>query len=298
MVEPPRAKGVSLWRVVSGPLSLGRVELHGGLLAILLAASAAFAGYAIRSPMAATTPSSKAATPQEALSVVDAGAPLDASASPGAPEIAKAEPPRDRLLERLKTLEAKPARERSVDESVELARGHQHLAASEIASLERTLEDERALDGSRLGRLRELARDDALAVDVLDSVARHPRPAHADFLYDVATDQRSSETVRYLASDLLAQPAVRAAVSNNLAVVLDLTATRQCDAAARVIARAKTSGDDRALPLLRAFDKEQGCGKDGKEDCFPCLRHSTLLYEAREAAAARVFSPPWISASR
>ncbi len=256
MDELDRSKAVSLARVLSGPLRVGGLEVHGGAVVLALVLAAGSIGYALRSPSivgaarpaTAPVPSTSAATTE---SPVPAAVPI-----PSVALVTHDDGARDLELENLKTLEAKPAKDRSIEESVALARGHRHLALAEIASLERQMTEAAKVDATPLARLRDLARDDALAIDAVAAVARHPSRENADWLYDVATDPHGAETIRYLADDMLAEPLVRARASKELAIALDLAKTRECDAVAHVVSRAQTSGDDRAAGLLRLLDKE------------------------------------------
>ncbi len=293
MDELARSKAVSLARVLSGPLRVGGLEVNGGLVVLALVLAAGSVGYALHSPSIVGAARPAAAPAQSTSAAAVESVPMAVVPVASVTVVPSDDRARDLELENLKTLEAKPSKDRSIDESVALARGHRKLALAEIASLERQMTQAGKLDGTPLGRLRDLARDDALAIDAVAAVARHPSRQNADWLYDVATDPHGAETVRYLADDLLAEPPLRDAASKELAITLDLAKTRECEAVARVVTRAQSSGDDRATGLLRLLDKEDGCGKNGKDDCYPCLRHSTRLYEAREAVAKRPFTPPW-----
>ncbi len=269
-------------------------------LALLVLVTAAATGYTLgvargRETRTSSSPAASTCAPPGEPPTLPSAAPLAPAplvASSAAPSSSEAS-----SFARLKALEAKPARERTIEESLALARGHERLAADEVASLETALVAA-PTDALTLGRLRALALDDAVAPDVLVALARHPSAAAVDAVRDVATDASASETVRYLADDLLAAPDVRRAASKELAIALDLEAARDCDAVKRLVERARGGADDRALPRLRALEQERGCGRDGKGDCFPCLRGDTLLYEAREAAAKRSFVAPWRGSAR
>jgi hypothetical protein len=277
-------------------VNVGGRPVPGGLVLGGVALVAFAAGYLVRGAAShdatSSAPRSPASAPLAASSApVVAGSTEDASsAAPSA-----APPPSVDAIDRarLKTLESRAARERSIDESAELARGHQRLGLVDIAAIGDELDRGGPAELRWLARTREIAKDDALAVGMLAVVARHPSREHADLLYDVRTDAHASDAVRYLAEDLLAIPAVRGKASKELVITLDLSAARGCDAVRLVVGRAKAAGDERAVPGLRALDDKSGCGPKRDEDCYPCLRDSTLLYEAHEAAAGRSFNPPW-----
>ena len=278
---------------------------HGAGVGLVFACAAVgllgfAAGRAVPPPVAPRVVARESASSREDTTNETSAPPVASTETPSRATlpVSSASTDEDALLARLKTLELDPARKRSIDETVELALGHQKLGEREVAALEGDLDAKATFDVKRLERLRDLARDDALAPRVLAAVARHPRREHADLLRDVSTDAQSSETIRYLASDLLDLPAVRHAASKELTLVLDLEAARACEAVAAVLTRAKSIADDRALPALRALDVEKGCGKDRKADCYECIRKTTALYEAREAASGRPFVPPWKLPSR
>lgn len=195
------------------------------------------------------------------------------------------------LLGRLKSIEALPPEDRTLASSLELERGHVELALLEVAALQVALGA--AGDPALLTRLRRLAEDDAVAPAVLAAVAQHPSADGADFLHEVSTDSHASEAVRYLADDLLALPAVRGAATKALLVTLDLAAAKSCPAVEKLARRAQESGDARARAALGALESEVGCGPKRQDDCYPCLRGSTLLFEARAAASGRAYVAPW-----
>lgn len=216
--------------------------------------------------------------------------PTTSSAPVVAPPGTSASSPADRVA-RLKAIEAKPARTRSIEENLELERGHVALGVDEVAEIERALGPK--FDVALARRLRLLARDAAIAPEVLATIARHPRAELADLLYDVATDTHAPDSVRWLALDLLAADTVRATASMALILALDLPNVRDCETMMTFVSRAKKSADDRSSAALRRLEKDDGCGVDGKADCWACLRGDTLLYETRTAVDSRVYSPPW-----
>jgi hypothetical protein len=268
-------------------------------LLLPVALVAGTAGYAVSpGPAHAPEPSPSTASSSSLATAAHAPPPVSplASASAAPPLVADAvtdDAVTDTasLLGRLKTIEALAPKDRTIATSLELERGHVDLALREVDGLEAELGGK--LDPVALARLRTLAEDDAVAPAVLAALARHPSAAAADLLHQVSIDPRASDAVRYLAGDLLALPSVRGAVSNALLVTLDLAAAKSCPAVERLARRAQNSGDDRAVPALRALESEVGCGPKRKDDCYRCLRGSTLLFEAREAAASRAYVAPW-----
>ena len=55
-----------------------------------------------------------------------------------------------------------------------------------------------------------------------------------------------------------------------------------------LLERAGTTGDRRALEYLRILAVKGGCGRRGREDCFPCLRDDEKLTGAIAAIERRL----------
>jgi eukaryotic-like serine/threonine-protein kinase len=75
---------------------------------------------------------------------------------------------------------------------------------------------------------------------------------------------------------LQASPALR--------VAIELTFTNSCEKLLSILARAATEADARSVVRLSDLAATSGCGPNQNEDCFPCLRESPLLGQARERA--------------
>ncbi|MFO0614335.1 MAG: hypothetical protein U0414_17240 [Polyangiaceae bacterium] len=236
-------------------------------------------------PSAAVASGAPLVTTLSEVPVVSAGPP--ASAAAAAPSGSS---PSARIA-RLKAIEAKPAKSRTIEENLELERGHVELGRADVEEIERALGP--AFDVAAATRLRALARDAALAPDVLAALARHPAPGYADLLYDVSIDPHAPDGVRYLALDLLATDALRNVATAALLLALDLPNVRDCETMKTFVVRANESADDRSSARLRELASETGCGPTKKDDCWACLHGSTLLYETRTAVDARPFTPPW-----
>lgn len=195
---------------------------------------------------------------------------------------------------RLKTIEANPSA--SAADLAELARGHVALAREEIGALARVLRDAPS-DADRaaaLGRMMRRARDGAVAVDVVEALAGIPRGDVADALDELAQRSEVPEAARLFAERAVRLPAFEPKLSPQLAIALSLSRVEACDVARSLLERAARIGDDRVASRIARFDREDGCGRDRKDDCYPCLRGATTLYEAREAVKTRPFTPGWI----
>jgi serine/threonine-protein kinase len=79
-----------------------------------------------------------------------------------------------------------------------------------------------------------------------------------------------------------ASPALRTAI--------ELTFTTQCEKLQSILSRAATESDIRSVGRLRDLESRIGCGPEKKDDCFPCLRESSLI-EPALATAQKTPSP-------
>jgi serine/threonine-protein kinase len=101
---------------------------------------------------------------------------------------------------------------------------------------------------------------------------------------------KEARELRARAMKSLAKPEVRAHASSGALLLLDLKGASSCAGKRDLLARAKESGDARALPLLRALKPTTGCGFLSRRDCWPCLRNGALE-DALAAIEARTPTP-------
>jgi len=67
----------------------------------------------------------------------------------------------------------------------------------------------------------------------------------------------------------------------------DLRSAASCDDYAKLLPAVLKNGDQRSSATLRAVRHNDGCGADGKQDCYACLRDSSLLEDALKAVEKR-----------
>jgi hypothetical protein len=72
-----------------------------------------------------------------------------------------------------------------------------------------------------------------------------------------------------------------------LRTALDLRSATSCDDYLRVLPAVQRDGDQRCSATLRALKHTDGCGDDGQQDCFACLRDGTGLDDALKAIEGR-----------
>jgi len=104
-----------------------------------------------------------------------------------------------------------------------------------------------------------------------------------DGLIDLSTSKTLAPAYRARASRSLARAEVRANASPAASVLLDFKAAATCPAKRDLLERAKSNGDARLLPSLKALKTPRGCGFMGMRDCWPCLRRDDALDEAIRA---------------
>lgn len=111
-------------------------------------------------------------------------------------------------------------------------------------------------------------------------------PRGVDALIEMA-QMKSSPQLAKRATRSLTKPEVRAKASPAAAVLLDMKAAKNCAAKRDLLARAKTDGDGRMLPVLTSMKETRGCGFAGLRDCWPCLRKDAGLDDAIAGIQAR-----------
>jgi hypothetical protein len=111
--------------------------------------------------------------------------------------------------------------------------------------------------------------------------------AGPDVLYGVWEKAPGGSRAASLAQQLLHSEDQRAKATPALLTALDLRTATSCEDYLRVLPAVQRDGDQRASATLRALKHRDGCGDDGKQDCFACLRDGTLLEDALTAIERR-----------
>jgi hypothetical protein len=227
------------------------------------------------------------------------------SAAPGASSLrARAEAGE---LAALKLLEREDEARRSAEDALALARGHAALALRDLEALVASIQEEPSLahDRSTLARLHRFVEREAIDLEALARVAQAPGPEILDLLH-AAWRRRGPDAAGLLARDLLRREGAleKATAALKAAVELERITEerparasqrqRRCERAKEALERARAEGDRRCLPQLDELERRDGCGGDGREDCYPCLRGGEELKEAREAARRREAPAPWV----
>jgi hypothetical protein len=228
-----------------------------------------------------------------------ATAPPGASARPGLSE----EERHKKLLARaaagdegaIAEVEALP--EKRVEESLAVAQGRcarkemvACVAAYKAAVMRFTrLRTDRAL----LPDVRRAAEHPIAYEEAMRLAAHHLGEGGLDVLWDVWTSTKKNPELAAInrrARAFLDDGAVRSHASPALGVVLELERAerrRRCKEAERLLATVVEHGDQRVLPVLDRFSSTRGCGLLDLGDCWGCLRGTTALALARDAAKDR-----------
>jgi hypothetical protein len=97
----------------------------------------------------------------------------------------------------------------------------------------------------------------------------------------------SSRAAQQLAQQLLRSADQRAKATAALNTAVDLRAATSCDDYLAVLPAVVRSGDQRCSSTLRSLKHTDGCGDNGQQDCYACLRDGTQLDEALTAVEKR-----------
>jgi hypothetical protein len=108
-----------------------------------------------------------------------------------------------------------------------------------------------------------------------------------DVLYAVWEKAPGGNRAASLAQQLLHSADQRAKATPALVTAIDLRSATSCEDYLRLLPAVKRDGDQRCSATLRALKHTDGCGDDGKKDCFACLREGTGLDDALKAIEGR-----------
>lgn len=110
----------------------------------------------------------------------------------------------------------------------------------------------------------------------------------ADIVYQLWLDKGVRDTTHRRAEKWLKGEAFARTASNALVIAVRLRLAESCEKKYEMLPLAAKGGTAFALTYLRELDSTQGCGIDGKSDCFPCLRKDNRLKEAIAQIEGRV----------
>lgn len=169
--------------------------------------------------------------------------------------------------------------ERSIADTLALAKGRAHMELRSLEQLKRDIEAGKAnvTDEATRERLLGFVTDSRTAPEALGVVAALPGSNGPDLLYEIWTGTKRSNETTQLARELLYKRDIRAHATEALSVALDLRSEPECKDIPGILSRAEAHADWRSLHLLGKLLVVRGCGAQGYRDCYPCLR--TAQYE-------------------
>lgn len=178
--------------------------------------------------------------------------------------------------------------ERSSALTLSLERGYQAQKLNEFKEFARQLDAPSGLATPDLtGRFLSFATNPETMLPAFAHLLEWPGATGPDVLYAVWEKAPGGNRAASLAQQLLHSADQRAKATPALSTALDLRSATSCDDYLRVLPAVQRSGDQRCSATLRALEHRDGCGDDGRQDCFACLRESTLLDDALKAIEGR-----------
>lgn len=183
-----------------------------------------------------------------------------------------------------------PASERTSALTLALERGHQTQKLNEFNEFARSLDVKEPLPANLTVRYLGYATSPETMLPALANLSQWAGSRGPDLLYAIWEKAPGGARAAGLAQQLLHSEDQRSKATPSLKTVLDLRAATSCEDYLRVLPAVLRDGDQRCSATLRALKHSDGCGDDGQQDCYACLRESTLLDEALSAVEKRV--PP------
>lgn len=178
--------------------------------------------------------------------------------------------------------------ERTSSLTLALEAGYQAQRQRELREfVKATVSASTPLPASAVGRMVEYATSPETMLPAFQELTQWSGPVGPDLLYAVWEKAAGGSRAASLAQQLLYAADQRSKASPALQVALDLRAATSCDDYLRVLPAVVRDGDQRSSATLRYLGHSDGCGTDGKQDCYPCLREGTLLEDALKAVELR-----------
>jgi hypothetical protein len=172
-----------------------------------------------------------------------------------------------------------------------LERGYQTQKQNEFKEFSKLLEAPGGMSTPNLTtRFLNYATSPETMLAAFSHLISWPGTTGPDVLYAVWEKAPGGNRAASLAQQLLHSPDQRAKATPALITALDLRSATSCEDYLRVLPAVQRDGDQRCSATLRALKHTDGCGDDGQQDCFACLREGSLLEDALTAIEGRV--PP------
>jgi hypothetical protein len=181
-----------------------------------------------------------------------------------------------------------PQGERTSALTLALEAGYQSQKLREFHEFAKTLAPAtKPLSAASVSRMVDYATSPETMLPAFEELTQWTGPAGPDVLYAVWEKAGGGTRAASLAQQLLYSADQRAKSTPALQVALDLRSAASCDDYAKVLPAVLKSGDQRSSATLRALRHNDGCGADGKQDCYACLRDNSLLEDTLKAVEKR-----------
>jgi hypothetical protein len=115
---------------------------------------------------------------------------------------------------------------------------------------------------------------------VLEFAAEHMGEPGADLIFHVWASTSRVTFYTQKAKELLDETRVEEHMSTPLGLAMQLRNAPGCVEVKELLPQIQVRAYERTLMRLKELSKTDGCGDDRKEDCYPCLRDSSLLKDA------------------
>ncbi len=212
--------------------------------------------------------------------------PPSASAS-AAPELTLEERAAKGQKDAVAALQKIPREQRTVEQDLALASARRVDKEKQIDALGRKIKLVQKLGRARATKktIEDLAADREVGNDTLAMLAGLPGPVGPDLLYMVWSHTHGTTDTSELAEQLLYSKDVRPKASPALSLALDLRNETDCGKMTKLLETAKDKGDRRSVVPILHLNIKHGCGPKKTDDCWPCLRKTTLIKDAFKAVS-------------
>jgi hypothetical protein len=181
--------------------------------------------------------------------------------------------------------------ERSSRLTLALERGYQAQKQNEFKEFQKSLQTPPGLAQPNLtNRFLGYATSPETMLAAFADLLAWPGSAGPEVLYAVWEKAPGGSRAASLAQQLLHSEDQRNKATPALRTALDLRSATSCEDYQSVLPAVQRDGDQRCSATLRALKHRDGCGDDGQQDCFACLRDTAQLDDALTAIEGRV--PP------
>jgi hypothetical protein len=181
-----------------------------------------------------------------------------------------------------------PQAERTSSLTLALEAGYQAQKLREFREFAKSLSGASAsLPAASMSRMVDYATSPETMLAAFQELTQWAGPMGPDVLYAVWEKAAGGSRAASLAQQLLYSADQRAKATPALIVALDLRSAANCDDYLRLLPAVLRDGDQRSSGTLRALRHNDGCGADGQQDCYACLRENSALEDALKTIEAR-----------